>query len=129
MRLHTVAQMWGALRREAQQETGRGRRAPRERGFEQRREIQALGISGLPLDPVSTKQVFKENWLKDEGNPMKDAWRQKSGTLVGGRGIRPTRHSMGFRHCGNKRAAGGRPQWAFNVQINKQKTLGLRNRY
>lgn len=119
MRLHTAAQMWRALRWEAQQGTGRGRRAPREGDFEQRREIQALWISGLPLDPVSTKQVFKENWLKDEGNPMKDAWRQKSGTLVGWRGIRPTEHSMGFRHCGNKRAAGGRPQWAFNVQINK----------
>ena len=37
--------------------------------------------------------------------------------------------SVGFWRCGNKRAAGGRPQWAFNVQINKQKTLGLRNRY
>ena len=119
MRLHTAAQMWRALRWEAQQGTGRGRRAPGEGGFEQRREIQALWISGLPLDPVSTKQVFKENWLKDEGNPMTDAWRQKSGTLVGWRGIRPTEHSMGFRHCGNKRAAGGRPQWAFNVQINK----------
>lgn len=102
MRLHTVAQMWGALRREAQQETGRGRRAPRERGFEQRREIQALGISGLPLDPVSTKQVFKENWLKDEGNPMKDAWRQKSGTLVGGHGTRPQGAAWVFGAVGIK---------------------------